>query len=57
MYIGPEDMTEEFSLSPTGLAACIETVNHTSYTPFVIINNPAGSVVDITSLMVIIKIG
>jgi hypothetical protein len=39
----PEDMVNETSLSPSGFAACLETVNHTSYNPNIIFNNPSGS--------------
>jgi hypothetical protein len=54
MYISPEDMINETSLSPTGFAAVIETYNHTSYNPTANINNPAGSVPnDETASMVI----
>lgn len=54
MYISPNDMINETSLSPTGFAAVIETYNHTSYNPTATINNPAGSVPnDETASMVI----
>jgi hypothetical protein len=43
MYIGPNDMITPTSLSPTGFAAAIETVNHISFNPSAILNNPAGS--------------
>jgi hypothetical protein len=42
--ITPEDMINETPLSPFGFAASLETVNHTSFNPFTILNNPAGSV-------------
>jgi hypothetical protein len=58
MYIAPEDMTNETSLSPTGFAACIETVNHSSFLPFIILNNPAGSAPnDICASTVVVFLG
>jgi hypothetical protein len=42
--ITPEDMIRETSLSPSGFAACLETVNHTSFNPNIKLNNPGGSV-------------
>jgi hypothetical protein len=55
MYISPNDMINETSLSPSGFAAVIETYNHTSYNPTANINNPSGSVPnDDTASMVII---
>jgi hypothetical protein len=55
IHITPNDMVNETSLSPSGFAACLETLNHTSYLPFIIINNPAGSVVpDTTASMNVI---
>jgi hypothetical protein len=47
--ITENDMINEISLSPTGFAACLETVNHSSFNPFVILNNPAGSAVPDTT--------
>lgn len=55
MYISPADMINETSLSPTGFAAVLQTVNHSSYNPTANINNPAGSVPnDETASMVVI---
>lgn len=36
-------MIEPTSLSPSGFAAAIEVVNHTSYNPIIKLNNPGGS--------------
>jgi hypothetical protein len=53
--ITPNDMINETSLSPSGFAACLETVNHTSFLPFTVLNNPAGSAVpDSTASMNVI---
>jgi len=41
--ITPNDMINETSLSPSGFAACLETVNHTSYNPIINLDNPGGS--------------
>jgi hypothetical protein len=43
MYIAPEDINQPFPLSPSGFAALISTVNHTSYNPSIRLNNPGGS--------------
>jgi hypothetical protein len=43
MYIGPNDIITPSPLSPTGFAATVETVNHISFNPNALLNNPAGS--------------
>jgi hypothetical protein len=43
IHITPNDLVNETSLSPSGFAAALETVNHTSFNPSVRIDNPAGS--------------
>jgi hypothetical protein len=55
VQIKPEDMIIETSLSPSGFAATLETVNHTSYNPNAVLNNPAGSAPnDVSAKMVVI---
>jgi hypothetical protein len=39
----PVDFTEPTTLSPTGFAAAIEVVNHTSWNPAIRLDNPGGS--------------
>jgi hypothetical protein len=41
--INPEDMVNETSLSPSGLAACLEVFNHSSFNPNIRLDNPGGS--------------
>jgi len=54
VYISPNDMIVETSLSPSGFAATLETINHTSFNPNAILNNPAGSVPnDVVAKMVV----
>jgi hypothetical protein len=43
IHITPNDMINETPLSPTGFAAALETVNHTSYIPIITLDDEAGS--------------
>jgi len=43
IHITPNDLVNETSLSPSGFAAALETVNHTSFNPSIRIDNPGGS--------------
>jgi hypothetical protein len=55
IHITPNDMINETSLSPTGFAACLETYNHSSFNPNIILNNPGGSAApDLTASMNVI---
>jgi hypothetical protein len=55
--ITQNDMIIPTTLSPSGFAAVLETVNHISYNPNAILNNPAGSAPnDNTAKMVVIKL-
>jgi len=48
-------MINETSLSPFGFAACLETVNHTSFNPVIRLDNPGGSAPsDVSALMNVI---
>jgi hypothetical protein len=54
IYISPNDIMMPCSLAPGGLAAYIETVNHTSYIPIINLDNSAGSAPnDITGAMTV----
>jgi hypothetical protein len=55
IYISPNDIMMPCSLAPGGLAAYIETYNHTSYNPLIKLNNPGGSAPnDVVSAMSVI---
>jgi hypothetical protein len=43
IYLDASDFTESTNLSPSGLAAAIEIVNHTSWNPAIRLDNPGGS--------------
>jgi hypothetical protein len=52
MYISPNDIVNPCSLAPSGLAAYVETYNHTSFNPLIKLNNPGGSALnDVTCAM------
>jgi hypothetical protein len=55
IHITQNDMIIPTTLSPSGFAATLETVNHISFNPNAILNNPAGSAPnDNTAKMVVI---
>jgi hypothetical protein len=54
IYVSAADIIMPCSLAPGGLAAMLETVNHSSYLPSITLNNPAGSAPnDITAAMTV----
>jgi hypothetical protein len=55
IYISPNDIMMPCPMAPGGLAAYLETVNHTSFNPLIKLNNPGGSAPnDICSSMSVI---